>query len=164
MFDPRLTNLAETAAARLTDRRETVAVAEGSCGGLVSAALLGVAGASRYYVGGAVIYTPAATRGFVRGEIDTPPGLRGATEQFASYLATSVRLRLGTTWGIGEGGAAGPSGNPYGDPPGHAWLAVDGPSAATRHLLTGDEDRRSNMIAFASAALQLLLDQLGPAR
>ncbi|HEX4979026.1 MAG TPA: CinA family protein [Acidimicrobiales bacterium] len=158
MFDERLSTVAEEVASRLVERGETIAVAEGSCGGLVSASLLGVAGASRFYLGGAVVYTPAAARGFVRGEIPAPAGMRGATETFAAYLATSVRLRLGATWGIGEGGATGPSPNPYGDPPGHAWLACDGPVTATRHLLTGESDRRGNMVAFATSALELLLE------
>ena len=145
---------------RLASRGETVAVAEGSCGGLVSAALLARPGASAYYVGGAVIYTPRATAGFVAGEIDAPSGLRCATEGFAAYLAESVASRLGTTWGIGEGGATGPAGNPYGDPAGHAWVAVHGPVRTTRHLLTGDDDRTRNMAAFATAALALLFDSL----
>ena len=85
-------------------------------------------GASAYYAGGAVIYTLAANRAFLEGAIPTPPGLRGATEGFAAYLAASAVARLGSTWGIGEGGAAGPSGNRYGDPAGHAWLAVAGPA------------------------------------
>ena len=161
VFDEGLTKGAEAVAQRLIARGESIAVAEGSCGGLVSAAVLSVGGASRYYVGGTVIYTPAAARAFVRGAISTPEGLRGATERFAAYLAESVRVKLDTTGGIGEGGAAGPSGNPYGDPPGHAWVAIDGPAIATRHLLTGESDRRSNMLAFATAALELLHDHLG---
>ena len=161
MFDERLTTVAEAVGARLVARGETIGVAEGSCGGLVSAALLSVGGASAYYVGGSVIYTASAARAFVRGAIPTPEGLRGATEPFAAYLAESVRVKLETTWGIGEGGAAGPSGNPYGDPPGHAWVAIDGPACVTRHLLTGMSDRRSNMVAFATAALELLHENLG---
>ena len=79
----------------------------------------------------------------------------GATETFALHLARSAAAKLGTTWGIGEAGAAGPS-NPYGDPAGHCWVAVAGPTEVTRHLLTGDEDRPRNMVAFAIAALELL--------
>ncbi len=158
MFDPRLTDLAASAAALLVERGETISVAEGSCGGLVSASLLAVPGASRYYLGGSVIYTPSATRAFMSGAIPTPAGMRGATEEFARYLARSTVVRLSSTWGIGEGGAAGPSGNPYGDPPGHAWVAVAGPTEATRHLLTGASDRPANMVAFAVAALELLVE------
>jgi PncC family amidohydrolase len=161
-MDPDLLAAAAAVGRRLIDRGETVGVAEGSCGGLVSAALLAVPGASAYYAGGAVIYTLAANRAFLEGAVPTPPGLRGATEGFASYLARSAVARLGCTWAIGEGGAAGPTGNRYGDPAGHAWLAVAGPgdAVATRHLLTGSDDRLGNMVAFATAALTLLEEQL----
>lgn len=145
---------------RLVERGETVAVADGSSGGLVTTALLARPGASAYYVGGATIYTGPAARGLVSGEVTAPAGLRGASEPWVRYLSESIRLRLGTTWGIGEGGASGPDGNPYGDPAGHAWVGVDGPSVATRHVLTGDSDRARNMVAFAGAALELFADVL----
>jgi PncC family amidohydrolase len=160
-MDAQLLAAGERVGRALVERQETVGVAEGSCGGLVSAALLAVPGASTYYAGGAVIYTLAANRAFLEGAIPTPPGLRGATEGFAAYLARSAVVKLGSTWGIGEGGAAGPTGNRYGDPAGHAWLAVAGPVDATQHLLTGSDDRLANMTAFATAALDLLARQLG---
>jgi nicotinamide-nucleotide amidase len=163
MFDPQLSALAEEAATRLRSRKDTIAIAEGSCGGLISAALLSIPGASSYYTGGTVIYTLAASRAFISGAIPTPPGLRGASEEFALYLARSAVVKLQATWGIGEGGAAGPSGNAYGDPAGHAWAAVSGPSEATRHILTGSADRPANMVAFAVAALGLLVEQLDSA-
>ena len=160
VLDAELLATAECAGTLLRERGETVGVAEGSCGGLVSAALLAVPGASAYYAGGAVIYTLAASKAFLAGAVPTPPGLRGATEGFASYLARSAVVRLEATWGIGEGGAAGPTGNRYGDPAGHAWVAVAGPAEATRHVLTGSDDRLANMTAFAIAALALLGEQL----
>jgi len=159
MFDAELLRIAGRAAEVLKRRGETVSVAEGACGGLVSASLLAIPGASAYFVGGSVIYTFAAKKGLLGDVIETPPGLRGATEEFARYLAEAARLRLGTTWGIGEGGAAGPA-NRYGDPAGHAWLAIDGPVTTTRHLLTGLDDRVENMVAFARAALGLFVEAL----
>lgn len=152
--------LGATVGDRLIARGETIAVAEGSCGGLVSAALLARPGASGYYLGGGVIYSGRAVEGLVAGEVERPPDLRGASEPFVTYLAESIARRLGATWGIGEGGATGPSGNPYGDPAGHVWVGVHGPVCATRHLLTGDDDRSRNMVAFASAALGLLAESL----
>lgn len=160
LFDPTLSDLAARAATLLRRRGETIGVAEGSCGGIVSASLLALPGASAYFVGGAVVYTAAASRSFFSGAVPAPPGMRGATEDFARYLAASAVVRLGSTWGIGEGGAAGPSGNPYGDPAGHAWVAVSGPRERTRHLLTGSADREANMVAFAVAALGLLVEEL----
>jgi nicotinamide-nucleotide amidase len=157
--DPDLLARGECAGALLKSRGETVGVAEGAAGGLISSALLAVPGASAYYRGGTVIYTFAAKAAFLGDVIPTPEGMRGATEEFALYLARAARARLDATWGIGEGGAAGPP-NRYGDPAGHAWLAVSGPSEATRHLLTGEGDRVTNMHAFAAAALDLLTEQL----
>lgn len=157
MFPADLTALAHRVGSLLRERDETVAVAEGSAGGLISAALLSIPGASSYYVGGTVIYTAAAARAWMAGAVEAPPGMRGATEDFATYLAASVRLRVGSTWGVGEAGAAGPS-NPYGDPAGHSWLAVDGPRSATRNILTAVDGRADNMVSFTKAALELLTD------
>ena len=157
-----LTDLAHRAADLLRTRGETVAVAEGSAGGLVSAALLSVPGASAYYVGGAVVYTMAAAKAFVAGPIEAPLGMRGASEPFATYLAQSVAAQLESVWGLSEAGAAGPP-NRYGDPAGHAWVAVAGPSNSTQHVLTGSDDRGHNMVAFAAAALTLLIDTVSVA-
>jgi nicotinamide-nucleotide amidase len=155
-----LTDPARRVGDLLRARGESVAVAEGSAGGLISAALLSVPGASAYYLGGAIIYTVVASRAWMAGAIETPRGMRGATEVFADYLARSAAARLGATWGVGEAGAAGPP-NPYGDPAGHSWVAVAGPVDATRHVLTGLDDREANMVEFAAAALGLFADTLG---
>jgi PncC family amidohydrolase len=159
MFTPEILESAHLIGRSLRERGETVAVAEGSAGGLVSAALLAMPGASAYYVGGTVIYTVAASRAWMAGVVEVPQGMRGASEPFASWLAASVRRQVDATWGLGEAGAAGPA-NPYGDPAGHSWVAVDGPSIATRHVLTGLEDRGDNMLAFTAAALQLFAEML----
>jgi PncC family amidohydrolase len=158
---PALLERAQQVGATLRARRETVAVAEGAAGGLISASLLSVAGASSFYLGGAVVYTRAAARVYVDDAVPAPANLRGASEPWALHLARAAAVRLGASWGIGEGGAAGPTGNPYGDPPGHAWVAVAGAAEATRHVLTGDDDRLANMAAFALNALVQLHEQLG---
>jgi nicotinamide-nucleotide amidase len=155
--------LAERIATRLTERKETVAVAEGSAGGLISAALLAVPGASAYFVGGAVVYTGAARTAFAAITLDqmTAQGIRAASEPYAALLAERLRERLGTTWGLAEAGAAGPSGNRYGDPAGHSCIAVAGPSPRVFTLRTGISDRRANMRAFAMRALELFAEQIG---
>ena len=155
--------LAERIASRLIERKETVGVAEGSAGGLISAALLAVPGASAYFVGGAVVYTGAARGAFTGISLDEMKamGIRPASEPYAALLAQRIRERLNTTWALAEAGAAGPSGNRYGDPAGHTCMAVAGPAARTSTLRTGNSDRRVNMRAFAAAALQLLAEQIG---
>jgi nicotinamide-nucleotide amidase len=154
--------LAETIGALLKARGETIAVAESSTGGLISAALLSVGGASAYFRGGGIIYTHQARWGLL--EIPEPlpaPVQRAATQPYASLLADTVRLRLDATWGLGETGATGPTGNRYGDAAGHTCIALTGPAARVITLETGDSDRVGNMRAFARRALELLVEALG---
>jgi nicotinamide-nucleotide amidase len=152
--------LAEKVAALLKARGETVAVAESSAGGLISAALLAQPGASAYFLGGAVVYTYASRRVLLDLPDAALTGIRPATEPYARLLARTVRQRLGATWGLAETGATGPTGNRYGDPAGHACLAVAGPMEQAITLETGEADRLANMRAFAAAALQLLAQQV----
>jgi len=154
--------LANSIGARLKARGETIAIAESSAGGLISAALLSVAGASVYFRGGGVIYTRQSRWGLL--EIPDPmpaPVQRASTELYASLLGETVRKRLDATWGLGETGAAGPTGNRYGDAAGHTCIALAGPSAHAITLETGDADRIGNMRAFARRALELLAEALG---
>jgi nicotinamide-nucleotide amidase len=158
-----LTTPAATVAERLVARGQTVAVAESSAGGLISASLLAVPGASAYYRGGVVIYTLEGATTMLAGATDLEPGSRGACEPFARFLAASVAAKLGADWGVGEAGAAGPTGNRYGDPAGHGWIAIAGPGGRldAERLLTGDDDRAANMEAFAARGLQALAATLG---
>lgn len=145
-------------AAALVARKETVAVCESSIGGLLSAALVAVPGASAFYVGGAVVYTRAAGRGLLAVPDHALAGLRSATEPYARLNARTIRERLGASWGIAETGASGPAGNRYGDAAGHACFAVAGPGGVelSATLETGSADRAANMRAFATGALDLL--------
>ena len=147
----------------LAARGETVAVAESSAGGLVSAALLARPGASAYYLGGAVVYTRRAVRRLTALTPADATGIRSSSLPWARLLARHQRQRFRATWAIAETGAAGPDGNPYGDPAGHTCLAVAGPIEADRLLQTGDCDRAANMLAFAGAALALLEEAISAA-
>jgi PncC family amidohydrolase len=151
-----LAAIASAAAHLLAERKHTLAVAESSAGGLINAALVAVPGASAFYLGGCVIYTPAARSallGIARADM---AGMRSASEPFARLLAARVRAGLGAAWGLAETGAAGPTGNRYGDAPGHACIAVSGPVEAVMTLETGSAEREANMRLFAGRALELL--------
>jgi nicotinamide-nucleotide amidase len=151
-----LLQLAERVGETLRRREETVAIAESSAGGLVSAALLAVPGASAYFRGGAAVYTGDAKERFLGVDRSVLVQPRSATEGHALVLARGVRDVLGATWGIGETGAAGPAGNRYGDPAGHTCVAVSGPGDRAATLKTGRAERGANMVEFAIAALRLL--------
>ena len=155
-----LVGIAEQIAAKLVERKQTIAVAESSTGGLISAALLSVPGASAYFLGGAVVYTRDARRLLM--EISDPDmkGLRSASEPYAKLLASQMRQRFSTDWGLSETGATGPTGNRYGDAAGHSCMAVAGPNHAVFTLETGSADRQTNMHEFAKTALNLLLKNL----
>jgi nicotinamide-nucleotide amidase len=140
---------------------QTVAVAESSSGGLISAALLSVAGASKYYLGGAVVYTGKARMVLMELPREAVAGMRSASEPYALLLARTARERFGATWGVSETGAAGPTGNGYGDAPGHTCIAVSGPVEASITIETGSDDRSANMRAFAAAALEMLKRAVG---
>ncbi len=156
--------LAEKIAALLKQRGATVAVAESSTGGLISAALLAQSGASAYFVGGAVVYT-RTSRASLLGITDAEmAGMRASTEGYALLVARRVRERNASTWGIGETGAAGPTGNRYGDAAGHSCIAVVGPTIERAITLeTGSGDRQANMRAFAMRALELLSERVAAA-
>ena len=152
--------LAEKIGATLKARKQTVSVAESSAGGLISAALLAVPGASAYFIGGGVFYTRQSILTLRDADASLFKGLRGATEPWALLLARSLRVRCAADWGVGESGAAGPTGNRYGDPAGHASVAVTGVTERAIILDTGSDDRIANMYAFATAALGLVAESL----
>ena len=158
-----LLTLADKLGARDWARGETIAIAESSTGGLISAALLSVGGASAYFRGGSVIYTAYARMAF----LGVPNPLhaqieRASNEAYALLLANTVRQRLDSSWGLGETGATGPTGNRYGDAAGHTCMAIVGPGFSRAITLeTGSADRVANMRAFSQRALEVLGEALG---
>jgi nicotinamide-nucleotide amidase len=140
----------------LIERRQTLAVSESSTGGLISAALLSVPGASAFFLGGGVVYTAKAREALLGISPLMVREMRSATLEMAHLLAATVQTRLGADWGLAETGAAGPTGNRYGDAAGHCCLAIAGSHKVARVLETGGTDRMENMVAFANAALALL--------
>lgn len=155
-----LVAIAEQVAAKLVVRKQTIAVAESSTGGLISASLLAVPGASAYFLGGAVVYTRDARRILMDVPDDAMKGIRSASEPYARLLAEQVRRRFATDWGLSETGATGPTGNRYGDAAGHSCTAVAGAATTVMTLETGSNDRQNNMHEFAKTALNLLLKRL----
>jgi len=155
-----LVALAEQIAAKLIERRQTIAVAESSTGGLISASLLAVPGASAYFLGGAVVYTRDARRILMDIPDEAMKGIRSASEPYAKLLASQIRTRFATDWGLSETGATGPTGNRYGDAAGHSCIGIAGLEPSAMTLETGSADRLANMHVFASTALNFLLQNL----
>jgi PncC family amidohydrolase len=160
-----LVAIAGQIAAKLIERRQTIAVAESSTGGLISASLLAVPGASAYFLGGAVVYTRDARRILADIPDEAMKGIRSASEPYAKLLASQIRERFSTDWGLSETGATGPTGNRYGDAAGHSCMGLAGMGltnieSAAMTLETGSADRLANMHVFAATALNFLLQNL----
>jgi len=155
-----LVAIAEQIAAHLIERRQTIAVAESSTGGLISASLLAVPGASAYFLGGAVVYTRDARRILMDIPDDAMKGIRSASEPYAKLLASQMRTRFSTDWGLSETGATGPTGNRYGDAAGHSCIGIAGYEPSAMTLDTCSAYRLANMQVFASSALNFLLQNL----
>ncbi|WP_024517742.1 CinA family protein [Bradyrhizobium sp. Tv2a-2] len=155
-----LIGIAGQIATKLVARKQTIAVAESSTGGLIASALLAVPGASAYFKGGAVVYTREARRILMDIPDEAMKGIRSASEPYARLLAEQMRRRFETDWGVSETGATGPTGNRYGDAAGHSCMAVAGVATKVITLETASNDRAGNMQVFAKTALELLLKEL----
>lgn len=153
---PELSAAAASVGALLKERQQTLAVSESSCGGLLSACLVSIPGASAYYVGGSVVYTRTAQKGLLHVPDSAMADLRASTEAYALLNARTIKEALGTVWALSETGASGPTGNRYGDAAGHACIAVAGPVERAITVETRDTDREANMWAFARSAFDLL--------
>ena len=153
---PTLTEMSSSLGELLKRTGQTLSVSESAGGGLISATLVAVPGASAYYVGGVVVYTRIAQRGLLQVPDQAMEGIRASSEAYAILNARTVKESLGTTWALSETGASGPTGNRYGDSAGHSCIAVAGPVERTITVETGDSDREANMWKFATAALELL--------
>ena len=152
--------LSEEVGKLLVARNDKVAVAESAAGGLISAALLAVAGASGWCVGGAVLYTPRSRLALKDMHPEMFAGMTGSTEVYARFMARMVRERFDAQWCLCETGTAGPTGSRYGYAAGHACFAVSGPVERVLTIETGSDDRVANMYAFAEAGLRLLVETL----
>ena len=163
-MDKEILRLADRAATLLKESNQTIGIAESSSGGLISAHLLAIPGASRYFIGGSVIYTRVAQKGLLKVTDGQMDGLRASTEEYASLNAKTIKETLETTWGLSETGATGPSGNRYGDSAGHSCGGVSGPVSRAMTIETGVGEREQNMLSFTKEALGFLINCLEESR
>ena len=158
----KLLNIAKEVSIALIKREETISVIESSSGGLISSSLLAQPGASAYYIGGQVVYTAKSIRGVtgLRLRDLKEKNIRSSSEPFALLLANKGVEMYSTDWCITETGAAGPTGNGYGDPAGYSCFAISGGKNISSHVNTNSDNRFENMVNFSSAALELFLSNL----
>ncbi|KAG9248505.1 competence/damage-inducible protein-like protein cinA [Calycina marina] len=160
-FPPqKIKSILQEVTALLKERKETVSIAETCAGGLISAALLSIPGASGFYKGGLMLYTLESRVAFAGWTEANTAAYEGPTPDVVTFLATNVRGKLGSTYTICESGTAGPTGgNTPTRTPGYVALVISSEKGTfTREVMTGSSDRGENMVAFATEALTLLRD------
>ena len=150
----------QNAARLLLDQKQTISVAESSTGGLIAASLLSVPGASRYFMGGTVIYTIKSRRAFLELDRERIKHLEPLTEDMVMEFARATRKKLETTWGIAELGVAGPDSTPYSDETGVSVIVLSGPVDKAITVRTGHNDREKNMHELTDSAMQLIVSTL----
>lgn len=158
-----LSDISAPLAAALIERKQTVAVAESSTGGLISASLLSVPGASAYYLGGTVIYTARSRKQILGVTPEDVADLKPLTPEMAMAFARVAQRQLNSTWAITELGIAGPTPARYGHAPGISVIGISGPIERTTIVETGSNDREQNMWAFTRAAIALLTEVVSEA-
>ena len=147
---------ANALAPTLVERGETITVTETSTGGLISAMLLAVPGASAYFKGATVPYSLQSRRQWLAVSKESVVDLQPMSEAMAMRFAQIAKEQLGSTWGLAELGIAGPTGAPYGVAAGTSVIAVAGPNPQTMKVVTGNSDRQQNMLQFAASAMVVL--------
>ncbi|KAF1942438.1 hypothetical protein EJ02DRAFT_345444 [Clathrospora elynae] len=155
-----LRQIVQEVATLLKERKETISVAETAAGGLISATLLSLPGASGYYKGGLTLYTLESRIAFAGWTQESIADYKGPTAEVVTGLAEHTRKTLGSTYTISESGTAGPTGgHTRNRTPGYVALAVarEG-STVTREVETGSAEREGNMVRFAVEGLKLARD------
>ncbi len=149
-------SLADVVGQLLRERGETVATAESCTAGRIAAELTASAGASDYFLGGAIVYANAEK---VR-QCGVPAAMideHGAvSEPVARALAEGIRVRSGASWGLAVTGVAGPAGGTPEKPVGTVHVACAGPSGTVHEKLKLPYDRPRNLAATVAMALDLL--------
>ena len=153
-------DLPEVVLERLRRRQETLSVAESCTGGLLSAHLTDVAGASDVFLGGVVSYSNEAKEHLIDVPHETLVEHGAVSEEVACAMAEGVRARFGSNWGAGITGIAGPTGGTEAKPVGLVHWAVAGPDgiSAKHHVFLGD--RSIVRVWSLNATLDLLRRRL----
>ncbi|BFZ64538.1 hypothetical protein YB2330_005685 [Saitoella coloradoensis] len=166
---PSLASLATEIASILKTRKETIAIVETACGGLISSTLLSVPGASAFHKGGVTLYTLESRIAFGGWTKENLKTYDGPTPTICEGLAHHLRLTLPTrpTYILAESGTAGPtpsgSSSKKNRQPGYCAMAIVGPEGKVLRSVefeTGEIGREGNMVGFAERCLRELMGVL----
>lgn len=149
---------AKSVVALLSQRGETVSVAESVTAGGLGHAITSAPGASQVFLGGVIAYSNEVKENFLGIDGDLIKEFSVVSEEVANAMADAVREKFGTTWGIATTGIAGP-GDYQGIPEGTVWVAIRGPinQSIQLQLDSGREAIRTGAISSAIGAFARIL-------
>lgn len=150
------TTLAQVVGKLLTERGETLSMAESCTGGLLGSTLTDVNGSSKWFLGGYVTYANEAKIRDVGVHVETIISYGAVSEQTARELSQGSRAKMNSTYGIGITGVAGPGGGSAEKPVGTVWISVAGPTETQALKFAFGTDRRINRERSVGAALGML--------
>ncbi|MFZ9870789.1 MAG: competence/damage-inducible protein A [Candidatus Kapaibacteriota bacterium] len=148
--------LSEAVGLELAKRGHTIAVAESCTGGLLGAELTKVQGSSAWFLGGYLAYDNRVKISEVCVHPADLDRVGAVSQEVAEQLATGARVQIGTTWGIGITGIAGPGGGTAEKPVGTIWIALAGPGGVKATRFQFGDERHSNRERSVGAALGML--------
>lgn len=154
------TKIWEVVGDKLKSSGLTVSTAESCTGGYIAHLLTSVAGSSAYFNGSVVAYSNKVKE-VALGVDPTSLMENGAVSQeVVEQMASGVREKLGTDYGIATSGIAGPDGGSPDKPVGTVWFAVAGPDGVSSEKKQFGKHRGRNIERSALTALDLLLKKI----
>lgn len=148
--------LEEVVGALLRERKETVTTIESCTGGLLSASITSVPGASDYFNGALVAYSYGMKTALVGVSEETLQKHGAVSQQTVEEMARGARDKMEATYAIAVSGIAGPSGGMESKPVGTVWIAIAGPNRVISKTFIFEKDRERNIRRSVLTALNLL--------
>lgn len=140
----------------LTRARKTLSVAESCTGGLISSRITDVPGSSRYFKGGGIAYSDEVKVSALKVSPQLLKKHGAVSQQVAAQMAKNIREIVGTDYGLGVTGIAGPSGGTRTKPVGLIYIAVAGPKKTICRKFNFTGERKIIKFKISQAALDLL--------
>lgn len=140
----------------LTERHQTLALAESCTGGFIGHRLTNVPGASAVLLAGLVVYSNAAKQAFLGVRAETLAAHGAVSEPVARQMAEGARARTGADYALAVTGIAGPSGGSPEKPVGTVFLALAGPNQTLAEKRFNPWDRETFKHVTSQQALDLI--------
>ena len=144
----------------LTERGQTLAIAESCTGGAIASKFTAMAGASNYLLGGVVAYSNEVKESILGVDPVSIACFGAVSEVVALEMAEGVRRTTGADYAIATTGIAGPGGGSKHKPVGTVWMAIATPEGSRAVMRNSGTDRRQIISRASAYAIEMLYEEL----